>query len=168
MARGLRSPIARRNSQLVPKVRHEPALSQPLCERIDQGWRKIQSLCAIWVLRDDKLVPWQRLSTNDLAQVVSKVLDWRRAAGLGRKMHDIEPPAAILTTAMLAHEAVKPTLQAAREIEIPAVNRQHERIVQDARVEPIRQDQFNSSGVAVRIGGLFPFINPGEAMPSSF
>ena len=76
MARGLWSPIARQNSQVAPRVRREPAPSQSLCERIDHGWCKVQSLRAVWVLRDDKFVPWQRLPTGDLAQVVSEVLDW--------------------------------------------------------------------------------------------
>src|SRR6516164_6137127 len=77
MARVLRSPIARENSQVVPRVRHEPALSQPLRERIEHSWRKVQSLCSVWVLRDDKLITWQRLPADDLAQVVGEVLDRR-------------------------------------------------------------------------------------------
>jgi hypothetical protein len=41
MARELRSPIAREDSQLFPWVRYEPALSQPLRERIDRSWCKV-------------------------------------------------------------------------------------------------------------------------------
>src|ERR1700721_1088786 len=35
-------------------------------------------------------------------------------------------------------------------------------------MEPIRQDQRKSSGLAVPIGRLFPLVDPGEAMPPTF
>src|ERR1700738_142575 len=81
------------------------------------------------------------------------------------KMHKIKAPAALLVTAVLAGHAVKPTLQSPRQIEIGAIDGEYERFVQDAGIEPIRQDQFESSGVAVHIGCLFPLIDPGETMP---
>jgi hypothetical protein len=34
---------------------------------------KFQSLGAIWVMRDDELIPWQGLTADDLAQVVGEV-----------------------------------------------------------------------------------------------
>src|SRR5258708_21988311 len=77
MARQLWSPIARENSQVIPWVRYEPALSQPLRERINRGWCEVQSLRAIWILGDDEFVTRQSLPAHDLAQIVSKVLDWR-------------------------------------------------------------------------------------------
>src|SRR6185437_12033022 len=84
------------------------------------------------------------------------------------EVHDIEAPATSLTASMLAHEAIKPTLKPAGEVEIPSVDCQHESIVQNTSVEPIRQDQFKPSGVPVRIGGFLPFVDPGEAMPPPF
>ncbi len=77
MARELWSPIARANSQLFPWVRYEPALSQPLCERVDRSRCKVQPLRAVWILRDDEFVARQGLPAHDLAQVISKVLDRR-------------------------------------------------------------------------------------------
>lgn len=77
MAREWWSPMARDDSQVVPWVRYEPALSQPLCEGIDWSWRKVQALGAVWILRDDEIVAWQRLSLDDLAEIIRKVLDRR-------------------------------------------------------------------------------------------
>lgn len=77
MARDLWSPIARANSQLFPRLRDEPALSESLCKRIDRSGRKVQTLRAVWILRDDEFIAWQRLPAHDLAQVISKVLDRR-------------------------------------------------------------------------------------------
>ena len=59
-------------------------------------------------------------------------------------------------------------VEPAGEIEIPAIDGQHERIVQDTRVEPIRQDQLKSTRLAVAICRFLPFVDPGEAMPPPF
>ncbi len=41
----------------------------------------------------------------------------------------IKAPAAVLAAAVLAHEPIEPALKSARQIEIGAINRQHERVI---------------------------------------
>lgn len=96
------------------------------------------------------------------------MLERREAAGLGVEIGEVEAPAVLLTAPMLADDSVEPALEAARQREILTINRQNKRIVDKAAVEPVRQDQFDPKRPAVRVGGLFPFINPGEAMPAAF
>src|SRR5207302_1810097 len=108
MARELRSPIARVDSQAISRLRNETALAKPLGERIDGCEREVQALGAIRIAREHQLIPRQCLPLDNLAYVVCKMLEWGEAAGLGMEMHKIETPAALLSTAMLAHEAVKP------------------------------------------------------------
>jgi hypothetical protein len=80
------------------------------------------------------------------------------------QMPEIELPAAALLAAMLANDAVEPALQPAREVEIRAVDGQHERVVQNGPVEPVRHDQVDAVGLTVRVGVLRPFVDPGETV----
>src|SRR3569623_670219 len=82
------------------------------------------------------------------------------------EVHQIKTPAAVLASAVLAHKTIKPPLKSARQLEIGAINRQHARVIDDASVEPIRQDQLDPKWAAICIGRLFPLVDPGEAMPS--
>src|SRR5690349_4573722 len=80
----------------------------------------------------------------------------------------LEPPSVGLTAGVLANDAVKPALYAARQRKVSTVDRQHERIVEDRSVEPVRHDEVDSVGIAVHVGTLRPFIDPGEAMHPAF
>ena len=51
-------------------------------------------------------------------------------------------PVFALAAAVLAHDAVEPALQPARQIEVCPVDREHQCIIQDTGVEPVWQDQF--------------------------
>jgi hypothetical protein len=53
-------------------------------------------------------------------------------AGLGMEAYKVETPAAVLTFTLLAREAVEPPFKPARKFEIAAVNREHERVIDDA------------------------------------
>ena len=84
------------------------------------------------------------------------------------QVHDIKTPAAMLAPAVFADETIQPALQSAGEIEICAVDGQHERFIQNARVEPVGQDQIESARMAEAICRLFTFVDTGEAKPPSF
>src|SRR6185295_9991590 len=99
-------------------------------------------------MRDDQPVAGQCLAMDDVAQVVGEMLERREAAGFGVEMHKIKTPAALLATAVLPHQTIKPTLQSPCQIEIGAIDGEYERCVQHTAVEPVRQDQFESPGVA--------------------
>jgi hypothetical protein len=64
---------------------------------------------------------------------------------------EVEAPAVLLATAMLANDSVEPALEASRQREILAIDRQNERIVENAAVEPVRQDQLDPKRPAVRV-----------------
>jgi hypothetical protein len=61
---------------------------------------------------------------------------------------------------VLADDPIKPALETARQAEIRAVDRPQERVVEDRAIEPIRHDQVDAVGAAVRVGALGPFVNP--------
>ena len=73
-------------------------------------------------MRDGQPVAGQRLPTDDVAQVISKVLQRREAAGFGVEVHKIKTPAAFLATAVLPHQTIKPTFQSPCQIEIGAID----------------------------------------------
>src|SRR5262245_44856000 len=102
MARESWSPIARVDSQLIPRLK-DVSLKRSSCKGIDKTGHKVQSFGAAWIACDDELVTRQRLTADDLAQVVCKVLEGQQAAGLRMEMHDIEAPAAFLATIALTH-----------------------------------------------------------------
>src|SRR5690348_3616747 len=105
---------------------------------------EVQSLAAVPVSREQELIAGQCLALDDQAYVVSKVLERGEDAGLGMEVHKVKAPAAVLASTVLAHEPVEPSFKSARQLEISAIDRQHERVVDDAGIEPIRQDQFES------------------------
>ncbi len=84
------------------------------------------------------------------------------------EMDEVKAPAAVLATAVLAYEPVEPALQPAGQVEIRPVDGEDERFLQHAGVKPVRQDQFESARVSVHVRCLLPFIDPGEAVPSTF
>ncbi|WIG53946.1 MAG: hypothetical protein OJF48_004867 [Afipia sp.] len=84
------------------------------------------------------------------------------------EMAKVEAPSIALAAAVLAHQAVEPAVEAARQIEISAVDREHERVVKNGLVEPVRHDQLDALRPAVAIGALLPFVDPREAMAAAF
>ena len=130
---------------------------------------RVQSLGAFRVARrQHKLVAGQRLPLDDLAHVVCKMLERREAARLGMEMHKIKTPATFLPAAMLAHETVKPALKSARQVEIRAIDGEHERIIDHACIEPIRQDQLEPERTSVASAVSFTFVDPGEPVAPTF
>src|SRR5260370_40564435 len=96
------------------------------------------------------------------------MLERRETAGLGMEMHKIETPATLLPAAVLAHEAVKPALKSARQIEIRAIDGEHERVIDHAGIEPIGQDQLEPERTSVCVSPLLPLVDPGETMAPPF
>ena len=168
MARGLWSLIARVDSQLVSSLRRKPALAQPVRQRIGATGRKVQAFDAVSVAGDDEFIAGQSLPPDDLAQVERNVLERRETAGLGVEMQKIKTPAALLAAAVLADKPVKPALEAAGQTKIGAVDGQNERVIENARIEPVRQDQFETRWAPIGVGRLLPFVDPGETMPPPF
>ena len=79
-------------------------------------------------------------------------------------MTELEPPATPLAATVLAHYAIEPAVETAREGEISRVDCQDERVVEHGTVEPVRDDQFYSGWFAEMVGPLDPFVDPGEAV----
>jgi hypothetical protein len=69
---------------------------------------------------------------------------------------------------MLADDAIKPALEPARQREIGPIDCQNERILDDARVEPVRQNQFDAERPPVGVGRFRPLVDPGEAVAATF
>lgn len=80
----------------------------------------------------------------------------------------MEAPAAMLITGVLANEAIKSALQTSRQPEIGQVDCEHQGFVEDALVEPVEDNQFDAERPSAWIGGLLPFVDPGEAPPAPF
>src|ERR1700682_3857409 len=165
IARELRSLIARDDSQLFPRCSCEASTAQSSCQRIDRNGSEVETLDAVQAALDHEPITGQFLAADDLPEIVGEVFKRREAAGFAVKMDEVKAPAAVLAPAVLAYAPIEAALQAAGEPEIRPVDGERERFVQNAGVEPIRQNQLKPEGPAVRIGLLFPFIDPGETMP---
>src|SRR5579863_2696440 len=79
MARDMRSPIARDDSQLFPCGW---STARRCRQRIDRNGHEAETIDATSVL-DDETITGQPLSAHDLAQVVGEVLQRREAARFG-------------------------------------------------------------------------------------
>src|SRR3546814_12795026 len=84
-------------------------------------------------LVDGQPVARQRRAADDVAQVVGEVLEGRERARLGVQVDEVEAPAELLAATVLAHEPIKPALQATGQVEIGAVDGQHERVSSEER-----------------------------------
>src|ERR1700681_907336 len=167
MAREFSSPIARSDSQLVHRCGSESATAPSGRERIDRNGYEVEAFSVAKAAIDHELIARQGLAADDLPEIVGKMLQRREAARLGVQMNEIKTPAAGLASAVLPHEAIEPALQAAGQVEIGAINCEDERFIQHTGVKPVSQDQLQSAWSAVRIGHLFPFVDPGETMPAA-
>src|SRR5665213_3817110 len=63
---------------------------------------------------------------------------------------------------MLAGDAVKPALDAARQTEVGGVDGQDERAVDDAAVEPVGEHKLHALDTAVARRAFLPLVDPGE------
>jgi len=70
-------------------------------------------------------------------------------------MAEIKLPATALLAAVFADDAIEPPLQPARQAEICRVDGEHEGVIEDRAVEPIRHDQVDAIGIAeLPFGGI--------------
>src|SRR5690606_31915118 len=97
-----------------------------------------------------------------------KALERRKAAGFLVQVTEIEAPAFALASTVFADDPVEPAFEPAGQIEIGAVDGEHERIIEDRLIEPVRHDHLDAVGLAVAIGALLPFVDPGEAVAPTF
>src|SRR5271166_4481652 len=167
IARGARSPMARGNSQVVPSARDALAVTRAFGRKVSGRCLEREAFCPRRGALDRKGVAGKGLAANDVANVVSEVLERREAAGLRVQMREVETPAVLLPAAVLAHDAVEPALEAARQREIRAIDGQDERVLEDAGVEPIGQDELDAERPTVGVGSLLPFVDPRKAMPAT-
>src|SRR6185437_6304429 len=110
----------------------------------------------------------KRLAARNVAQLECKALERRKARRLVVEMPEIEPPTCTLSAGVLARDAIKPALETARQLEVFAVDSEHERIIKDRLVEPVRHDEIDTVGASVYVGALSPFVDPGEAVCAPF
>src|SRR3546814_3603861 len=82
-------------------------------------------------------------------------------------MLEVEAPARRLAAAMLAHDAVEPAFKTAGQVEISPVDRQHQRAIEHARIEPVGQDQLDPERPALRVEPFLPLVDPGETMAAA-
>jgi len=60
---------------------------------------------------------------------------------------------------MLADDAIEPVLHTARQRKVFAVDRQHERVIENHPIEPVGHYQINSVGASVRVRLFRPFLS---------
>ncbi len=84
------------------------------------------------------------------------------------EMVQVEPPAVALAAAVLAHDAVKPAVEAAGEMEIGRVDGEDESVVEDGLVEPVGDDQLDAIRSSLAIRALLPLVYPREAVTAAF
>ena len=81
-------------------------------------------------------------------------------------MGNLEQPALRLMPGMFTGDAVEPAFDAARQAEIGRVDGQDQRAVDDAAIEPVRQDALHALDTAVASCPFLPFVDPGELVPA--
>src|SRR5665213_2972415 len=101
---------------------------------------------------------------GDAAQVQCEVGKTREASGLAIKVAEVELPAGHLATGVFAHQAVEPALDATGEAKVRGVERQNERGIDEARIEPVGQDELEAQRAPFPIRALGPLVDPREAM----
>src|SRR5258707_625711 len=120
--------IARYRARLIARARPQDAHRLSPCRgRHGTHGTEGQQLGAIQPL-DPQDVARQRLPRYQRAQVAGKVVGLGRAARLAVQVPEVELPAARLVAAVLAHQAVQPALDPAREAEVRRVDRKSTRL----------------------------------------
>src|SRR5438552_1494159 len=125
---------------------------------------KDQRFAVEWFVNDRQPIAGERLTVNDPTQIRGEVGEPCEASRLAIQMPEIEAPALRLPTGVFAHQAVKPTLDAAGEAEVAGVDREHARGIDNAGVEPVREDELKPERATAQIGAFSPFVDPREAM----
>src|SRR5262245_47115577 len=100
------------------------------------------------------------LPRHNLTKVYGEVRKPCQAATLLIELTKRERPPAFLTTTVLAHHAVEPTLNTAGEIEVGRINCQNQTLVKNALVKPGREDKLKTKRVALGIFDCFPTFQP--------
>ena len=73
-----------------------------------------------------------------------------------------EGPPRFLLPSVLPYNSVEPALNAARQVKIGGVDAQHKALVEDAIIEPVRDDKLKAERVALVVYNLLPFIEPAK------
>src|SRR5438270_533728 len=63
---------------------------------------------------------------------------------------------------MLASDAVEPALDPAGQPKVRRINRENERAIDDAAIEPVGQDKLHAFHASVPPRAFLPFVDPGE------
>src|SRR3546814_20019538 len=107
------------------------------------GGDEYQAIKAIGTFKR-QLITRQGLAADDVAQVISEVLERAKRAGFCVQMGEVETPATWLAPAMVADVPIEAALQPAGQIEIGAVDRQDQRVVSLAREAPDWQNKLDT------------------------
>ena len=167
MARERRSPMARGEFTGCPQRGDALGATRAFGRKVGWRWLEGDALCPRRRALDRRGVAGKRLAANDVADVIGEVLRGERLPDFPCRCAKVKTPAVLLPAAVLANDAVEPALQPAGQREIRAIDGQDERVVEDAGVEPIGQDQLDAERPAVGVGSLLPFVDPGKAMPAT-
>src|SRR3546814_6584533 len=90
-----------------------------------------------------------------------RISDWSSdVCSSDLQMLEVEAPARRLAAAMLAHDAVEPAFKTAGQVEISPVDRQHQRAIEHARIEPVGQEQLDPERPALRVAPFLPLGEP--------
>src|SRR3546814_13569211 len=93
---------------------------------------------------------------RDAAQVEREVGIACLAAGLRMQVAEVEVPTAALVPAVLAHQPIQPALDAAGDSEVGRIDVKHQRLSDDAGLEPVRQEKLATDRAAVAPGQPIP------------
>src|ERR1700730_10247689 len=77
-------------------------------------------------------------------------------------MPQLECPALRLTAGVPSGDAVQPSFDTPGQREVGRVDRQDEGTIENAAIEPLRQDELHAVAMPARIDQLLPFVDPGE------
>src|SRR5579872_3302226 len=86
------------------------------------------------------------------------------ASRLRVQVAQVKAPTTRLVPGVLADEAVEPPFDAAQEVEVGGVDREHERAVEHRGVEPVRQNELHSVRASAYARALLPLVDPREAV----
>src|SRR5229473_4441235 len=88
------------------------------------GGCKSQQFPSPTVVLEEQPVSRKGLPPNDVTKFESEPLERRKARRFGMEVAKLEPPSVGLATGMLANDAIKPALQAARQRKVSTIDRQ--------------------------------------------
>lgn len=115
---------------------------------------------------DLKAIPGERLAGGDAPQIEREIGDTRQTAGFFVEMGDLEQPALRLMPGMFTGDTVEPAFDTTGQAEIGRVDGQDQRAVNDAAIEPVRQNALHALDTTVAGRPFLPFVDPGELVPA--